>query len=304
MWKFKGFEYDHIYPPKDKEDMYLGVVITNDNDSANILDIGDQSLIRYCGGRYLFNNYFHLNQDDELNGFIQFMMSYVNEETQNLLINVFGENVNQFNAGYLCFVDLLNDFQVSYDRNGNFPVNVLPADIEFLQLYGNRKISQVFEFFKFGSHDFTGEINGTYGLRTSSSGELVRIIQERFSTKWRDLANTLVGYDYLKPFNITLDESSTDVLSTTVDRTTYTDNDKTYAFNSLSSVDTDKADGESNREYERENPKTRNYTRVGNIGNQSFSELTIKEREKANFELKRVIFEDIASVLCLEVYND
>ena len=123
--------------------------------------------------------------------------------------------------------------------------------------------------------------------------------------KWEDLYATVEKeYDFLKPFDITLNESSTDSFHTTEDTSTYTDNNSKQGFNSSEFVPTDKTSGTRSKSYSRQNPKSRDYTRKGNIGNTSLSELVIKEREKAMFNLREIIYNDIVDFLCRGTYYE
>ena len=56
--------------------------------------------------------------------------------------------------------------------------------------------------------------------------------------------------------------------------------------------------------YSRENPKTREYTRKGNIGNISKQELFIKEIEKLKVLLLPIIFNDIVSLVCRNTFKE
>lgn len=135
------------------------------------------------------------------------------------------------------------------------------------------------------------------------SSYIVDVIEGLFAYKWSRLTETLkLEYDTLKPFNITLSETASDVLDTQKDKTTYTDNENLYGFNSSTAVPSDKNDGESNREYKRTIDNTRNYTRIGNIGNTSLQDLVKQERDVANFNLGEILLKDISTVLCRGKY--
>lgn len=133
------------------------------------------------------------------------------------------------------------------------------------------------------------------------------IVCRRLLIKYKDKWNKLISllntkYDPLKPFDITLIETSGDTLDTEKDRTTYNDNEKTYGFNSNSAVPTDDSSGTTNREYKRTIDKNRDYTRKGNIGNTSFQDLVKQEREVANYQISEIIYNDIADFICRGKY--
>lgn len=176
------------------------------------------------------------------------------------------------------------------------PINF---DIDFKSKYKNRFLSEfIIDIVK--DPDFSDEIDNIYqGLNAQGQLIIKNTISSRFSTKWNKLKLLYdKEYDPLSPFDIALNEDSTDTFSTIKDRTTYTDNDDVYGFNSVKSVPSDKSDGESNREYERQNPKHREYTRKGNIGNITRQKLVIEEREVLEYQILETIYNDILSVIC------
>lgn len=294
---------------KDILQLYTGICFT-----ANY-DYNIQEKLIYAqgkkGGDYLFNNYFSVRSDMiEVigNAFLKELRDNAPPALRELLKTVFGNNVLTFSNVYLYNIDN-NELIIKNSNNfPNFRLECLADDFEFIARYGNRSINKnLFLMIKGG---FTGNWNsfsegsGRAAVLSQYYTPILNMIYSSFYKKWSDLYKTLTDYDYLKPFSISLNESSTDELTTSEDSTEYTDNDQIYAFNSIYPSDTNKATGNSNRAYSRSNPKTREYSRVGNIGNQSYAELSIKEREKAKFILKDVIFEDIASLILYDTYND
>lgn len=138
---------------------------------------------------------------------------------------------------------------------------------------------------------------------TMSSG-LQYLLNEKFGVKWNKLISLEeIEYNPLKPFNIELSETTTDTFKTVKDITTSSGRDETYAYNSENPTPTDSSNGETTKEYERENPRTREYTRVGNIGNTSMQDLVKQEREVANWVILDIIIEDIISVVCRKTYD-
>lgn len=172
--------------------------------------------------------------------------------------------------------------------------------------------------------------------KSETNKNIKDLVLNKFLTKWTELYETIQKkYDILKPFDISLSESESDKLKTiqdtsnrVINETLKTDyqtlkdesetktNDKVYAYNSGGGVNSDSGDSSTKnqfsslnndtktgsttdtRNYERDITKSRDYSRSGNIGNRSYSELIIKEREKLMFNLQDIILEDIASVLC------
>ena len=180
---------------------------------------------------------------------------------------------------------------------GNFEL----ANIEFTAMFNSRKISSLTTaiILKYGVY----QDNKYVSISQEGVQMLTDSITHLYEYKWRRISNiNETEYNPLKPFNIELQESAKDTLDTQKDKTTYVDNDGSYGFNSVSSVPTDKTDGESNREYKRTIDNTRDYTRIGNIGNTSFQELVEQERQVSNYKLKEVILYDISTVVCRGKY--
>ena len=194
---------------------------------------------------------------------------------------LFGVGLNEVLAGMFSSVDI--------------------ANLELTSIIKTRKLSTYVE----SVVELYGITTNDEYIRLSEDGikAIVDNIASSFRYKWsklKEINNT--KYDALKPFNVTLSETAKDTLDTQKDKTTYVDNDGTYGFNSVSSNPTDKTDGESNREYKRTIDNTRDYTRVGNIGNTSFQDLIEQERKIADYNLKDVILRDIATVICRGKY--
>ena len=128
-----------------------------------------------------------------------------------------------------------------------------------------------------------------------------------YITKWKNLYKTITQeYDMLKPFDIELEESISGTANLNDDDYTSDSTEKIYAFNSSNSGDgvpTSKTGETTHRSTNSDRDESRNYTRKGNIGNKSQAQLIMEERQKAMFNLKEIIFEDIASVLCRKTYT-
>lgn len=176
------------------------------------------------------------------------------------------------------------------------------CEIEFITTYLSRKLSTFCNYIiiTFGTMTTDDEFNG---LTTVGINRIVSYIKTMFVSKWQGLYNlSKKNYDPLKPFDITLSETNSDKLDTRNDRTTYTDNDSTYGFNSTEAVPSDTSSGSSSREYARDIERSRDYTRKGNIGNTSFQDLIRQERDVLNYKIKEVIFKDIATIICRGKY--
>jgi len=252
-----------------------------------------------------------------------------------LLENIFGNDVKPLTLQSLAIKGMLfNNLRIrgyfAYCSN---------LDMQLINRYGTRKVSKAFSdcvsFLQFNR--MVVDNNIYYSLCPEN---IKSIIFNKFMTKWEELYDTInKKYDVLKPFDISLIESESDKLKTLQDtsnrvvnenlktdyqtlkdKSTNTSSDKVYGFNSETGVNSESGDSSTENEfsslnndtktgittdtrnYERDITKSRDYSRSGNIGNRSYSELIIKEREKLMFNLQDIILEDIASVLCSYTY--
>lgn len=215
------------------------------------------------------------------------------------------EDVKTYGDCKLNIITLLKDVIPTDIIKTTILDNPIQFDIEFKSKYKDRLLSE-FMITIINDRVYSSITNGEFNA-IFPEGQLIikSVISDRFKTKWvklNDLANK--EYDPLSPFDIALNEDSTDTFKTIKDKTTYTDNDNTYGFNSVESVPTDKTDGESNREYDRENPKHREYTRKGNIGNITRQNLIKEEREVLEYQILETIYNDILSVICRNSYKN
>lgn len=195
------------------------------------------------------------------------------------------------------FYQLVNKFPELQDYLGD----VFLCDLEFTSKYASRVVSK-----------FTNIIADRFGiweedvfkeLSLDGKNKLVEHILSINGYKWTKLISLLnKEYDPLKPFDISLDEHITDTLETEQDERTSTSADSVYGFNSVEDVPTDKSLDTSTAKYKRQNPRDRNYTRVGNIGNTSFQDLVKQEREVSDYKFKEIIFQDIVSTICRGEY--
>lgn len=186
------------------------------------------------------------------------------------------------------FNNIYNDFE----DNQYLPDSQILFEM-FDSKYSNRKISSYMSLL------LTKYINNVTII-----ANVCDYIKKVYYPIWSELIKTIkYDFDALSPFDITLIEESTDSFKTVKDITENTAKDKVYGFNSYSAKPTDESNGSVNKEYERENPRTRNYTRKGNIGNTSKQDLIRQQREIVLFNLTNQILKDVAKVVCRAKYN-
>ena len=200
--------------------------------------------------------------------------------------------------------------------------------IEFNSLYGNIELSS---YAKNLINLYGYEIRDNIYRPTSTAiRQLCYVLDRYYTVKWNKLNETLKNYDFLSPFNITLDESNNNTITRNINKNSdgsdsgnkssnsNTVNDSStnslYAFGSQgNAVPTDKRDNKYNdtstenfsNTFTNKSTDTHNesnigkrlYTRKGNIGNISLSKLTIEERETARYNFIEEIFKDIADIL-------
>ena len=181
--------------------------------------------------------------------------------------------------------------------------DTLSTNIEFTAYVGNRKLSSLMDMLidEYSTEYSVGEYSS---INNEGIKILKNVITDRFKDKWTKLIELMnMEYDPLSPFNIKLTETHTDLLNVTQDSRESKSVDKTQGFNSVDGVETDSNENSSTSKYSRENPRTRDYTRTGNIGNQSRQELVLKQREVLQYQFIQVIFQDLASVLCRRMFK-
>ena len=198
----------------------------------------------------------------------------------------------------------------------------------YLSRSGNKVISTLID----NAIDFSNQ-NGDISNNVKTI--ISNIIKNKFDKKWLDLYNLYSKeYDFDKPFNIKFNEKSSDTLTSsetnsgtrtikdnstdeTINSEENTDN-KRYGFNSVNPVPTDESStnytdksksdynstntNSNTNSYNRTNPKSRDTSRVGNIGNITIQELVKQEREKLMYQLWDTICEDLDSVLTRSKY--
>lgn len=219
-------------------------------------------------------------------------------------------------------------------------LNVVKFDmsVEYMSRSGTKAISTLVENLlqeyplRHVINEYTGD--SFYMISSQAQTNILKTLEARFKTKWQKLYETITAeYDALNPYDMTINEETTDTLTSSgtnlsnkVDTGTKSSNetvsgerdDSLYGFNSPQSVPTDESQTssestvndevsnnstiETSNEYTRSNPTTRELTRKGNIGNITKQELLEKERDVWQWQIWDVIFKDLDSVLTRSKY--
>ena len=166
---------------------------------------------------------------------------------------------------------------------------------------------------------------------------VVTEIRNKFETKWDKIwANLILNYKPQSPYNIDYKEQTTDNLnsstsSTNNEENVSSSNDKTitndeesvnsiYSFNNGAEVPSDKNKTHSENEnqsndtstnrttksesYNRQNPKTREYNRSGNIGNKSITQLLNEDIEFRRIQMWDIMCSDLDTIFTRSIYED
>lgn len=176
-----------------------------------------------------------------------------------------------------------------------------------------------------------GKVSWDYIVTTVDQDIINFVLKTRYLHKWEQLyENATAEFNALNPFHIDYSEQQTADLtskdtskntiaseSETEDELTADDEGLISGFNSATPVNSDEQkrsstskgnttnSSEQNRtnDYTRENKVDRTYVRQGNIGNQTQSELLVKQREYLQFVLLKQIYIDLDEVLTRSKYN-
>lgn len=174
------------------------------------------------------------------------------------------------------------------------------------------------------------KVSWDYVVTTIDQDIVNFILKTRYLHKWEQLySNATADFDALNPFHIDYSEKQTadltskdtsknDLSSTAhnIDETTSNGESLISGFNSSTPVNsdeqkrTDTSEGNTtntttqnrSNDYTRKNEVDRTYLRQGNIGNQSQSELLVKQREYLQFILLKQIYLDLDEVLTRSKY--
>lgn len=194
------------------------------------------------------------------------------------------------------------DFEIGYSADKYFSPLAL------------KLIKQTCEDFNISFESFMdGTLNDTdtrtlLGNFLATNG-LVEVIYNRFHEKWVRIYNSFYAtYNPIDNYNM-LQERTPDLVDTTnggVSSTSET-NGKRWGFNSTSATNprpTDRNDGTSKTTT---NSKTTykgkdTITRKGNIGVTTTQQMIESELELRKHDFYEIIFKDIDSILCLEIY--
>ena len=163
-------------------------------------------------------------------------------------------------------------------------------------------------------YDDIGDI-GTVG------NQLVSIIYNRFSTKWKKLYTALnIAYKPLENYDMEetrtpdLTDSETINTSSEIETSRETSATNSYkGFNSADTVTVNKTDGNENITTSGESEKnevsksathtgTESLTRHGNIGVTTSQQMLESEIKVRQYDFYKQVFKDIDSVLCLSIY--
>lgn len=166
---------------------------------------------------------------------------------------------------------------------------------------------------------------------------VVTEIRNKFETKWDKIwANLILDYKPQSPFNIDYKEKSTDDLTSStnrngIEKTSSNGTDKTInsteesanainSFNNGNIIPSDKnttilSDESQNTDssessttnsenYNRQNPKTREYNRSGNIGNKSITQLLNEDIEFRRIQMWDIMCTDLDTIFTTSIYED
>lgn len=180
----------------------------------------------------------------------------------------------------------------------------------------------------------TQKIDDYYTLSNFGIMNIINVIYARYYKKWQKLYNTtLLNYDAIKPYDVTISETTKDELTSkdkltkgtintvhTVDGTIESNNEKDFkvAYNSNDSSLTDEiaqthnsnstgdvtnnTNSTNEDNYDRTNDITKSVSRKGNNGNITIQELINKEREILEYQIFDTIFNDLDRVLTRSKY--
>lgn len=143
---------------------------------------------------------------------------------------------------------------------------------------------------------------------------LGEIIKTKYYYNWKKLVDSYIkDYDMLKPYSMTVDETSNDSLvshnsnensssSNEISKNDY-QGFNSAEYNPVDKNDLETSDNSNSRtDYDRTIDVTRNTERVGNIGNRSSQELIKEEREVRIWNIYDQIFSDIDNILTTKIY--
>lgn len=214
-------------------------------------------------------------QNPQKNGIISYLSSRKDLPISSVLNEIIGDDI------------ALNfDMEYIYNKSGKKKVSSL-----IMSLLENRE-----------------EISDTFPLTNEQMETLSHIINNRYTFKWQRLYDIYkTNYDAMSPYDMSIDEESSDTLDTKSKSTnSSTDQSNFFGYNDTSDdgvpQSRDINTTERTDEYNRTNPKTRTITRKGNIGNITKQELIEKERNVLKWQMWDIIYGDLDNILTCGTY--
>lgn len=207
--------------------------------------------------------------------------------------SIFGDDTTKFELSTVAYNISRNDF------NLKMSAQVGVYAYRFLSKYGKMYIGETFKNIYSNLRYFRNVGHNLIYINNVSS-----IFLSIFKDKWERIADIFSNkYDTFKPYDIKLHESKSNDFETLEDNSTTGVKNQRYGFNTSTPQPTDIRDTTTNNTYKRKTVDTRDYTRSGNSGNISYSQLAIQELEKDRFIVIDEIFKDIASVMGRGTYK-
>lgn len=208
--------------------------------------------------------------------------------------------------GIISYLSSLTDLPISSVLNeiigDDFALNF---DIEYIyNKSGKKLISSLLMSFL----ENREEISETFPLTKEQMTTISHIISNRYTFKWQRLYDIYkTNYDAMSPYDMSIDEESSDTLDTKSKSTnSSTDQSNFFGYNDTSDdgvpQSRDINTTERTDEYNRTNPKTRTITRKGNIGNITKQELIEKERNVLKWQMWDTIYGDLDNILTSGIY--
>lgn len=251
------------------------------------------------------------------------------------------------NAGRIDVFSIAENDETTEFIHDIIGINFQSFDMAFSAKYGLRRLSSLVEnyidlhlkynepFEEYIDFNPFGENSKFYSISHNFIIDLKIACGNRYGQSWKGLYNAFIKpYDVLSPYNVKINEDSTDTLKSKNayvgegtdknDSNFTTDNsenrqDGLYGFNSTRSVPSDttrhssneknvgtedrKSTSRSDTDYNRDVVYNRLLVREGNIGNQSAPELIEKEISLRRRLLWDIVTEDLAELLTRQKYN-
>ena len=239
---------------------YTGVVI------ANSLVVEDYSAFE---AKNLINAYFSVSMVsnsvsiDSIFTVIEKSDKFV--DLKNLINNIFNEEVITKQLSLTRFAVFDKDTN-SYTTSGLISINFKEFEIEFISRYGNRKPSEIFNArLDFGETVFVRSNTFNKFVTALNINPIISAINSEYYDKWKNLYDTVEAeYDFLKPFNIELEETINNTKHEQGDNSVMSGSvgdsgsDTRTATTTKTTSDNDRV--EMNKKHEEDNNNTRTHT--------------------------------------------